>query len=93
MRKKILLVLHRIPYPPVGGDNITNFNTVKILNKYFDLDIVVVTYEDYSKEAEEFLKNHSISCKIFKYPLWKCKQNALKNITQFQTIPSKLFLF
>ncbi|ROL58419.1 glycosyltransferase [Bacteroidetes/Chlorobi group bacterium Naka2016] len=93
MRKKILLVLHRIPYPPVGGDNITNFNTVKILNKYFDLDIVVVTYEDYSKEAEEFLKNHSISCKIFKYPLWKCKQNALKTLLNFKPFQVNFFYF
>lgn len=93
MRKKILLVLHRIPFPPIGGDNITNTNIVKILNEHFDLDVVVITFEEYSNDAEDFLKHHSRSYKIFQYPRWRCNLGAFRTFYNFKPLQTNFFYF
>lgn len=91
MRKRILLLLHRIPFPAVGGDNVTNSNIVKILHQHFDLDVIVITYEDYSKEAEDFLNSHTRFFRIFKFPRWRFYLNAIR--TLFNMVPLQVNLF
>lgn len=90
-RKKILLILHRIPYPVIGGDNITNSNIIKILNKYFDLDVVVISYETYEPNAEEFLKSHTNSYKIFHFSKLRCVLKGLKTFLNFHPFQVNLF--
>ncbi|MGB9771751.1 MAG: glycosyltransferase [Candidatus Kapaibacteriota bacterium] len=93
MRKKVLLVLHRVPFPPIGGDSLTNYNLVRILYEHFDLDIVTVTYEDYTKEAEEFLEAHSRSSKIFKFHKNRFIINAIKSFFNFKPLQINFFYF
>ncbi|MCX7908430.1 MAG: glycosyltransferase [Ignavibacteria bacterium] len=93
MRKRILLVFHRIPYPPVGGDNLTNSNLVKILNQHFELDVIVVAFEKPTDEAIEFLKANTHSFKIFYYPKWRCILNSLRTIVNFKPLQVNFFYF
>jgi glycosyltransferase involved in cell wall biosynthesis len=63
--KKILLLTSRLPYPPIGGDKLKNFNLIKILSKYYKVYVIVITDEILDKESEEFLKNYTYYYKIF----------------------------
>lgn len=93
MRKKILLLLHRIPFPGVGGDNVTNSNIIKILHQHYDLDVFVITYEDYSPQAEEFLRSHTRSFRIFKFPPWRFFLNAIRTFLTIVPFQVNLFYF
>lgn len=66
MKKKLLFLASRIPYPLIGGDRIKNYHLIKILSKYFDLNLVIISNEELSKDGEDFLKEHTKSFKIFK---------------------------
>lgn len=42
-KKKVLLISSRLPYPPIGGDKLKNFNLLKILSKHYEVHLVTVT--------------------------------------------------
>ncbi len=90
-KKRILLILHRIPFPVIGGDNITNSNIIKILNKRYDLDVVIITYERYHPNSEEFLKLHTNSYKIFHLSKWRFMLNGLKTFINLRPFQINLF--
>jgi glycosyltransferase involved in cell wall biosynthesis len=93
MRQKVLLVLQRIPYPPIGGDNVTYTNLIKILGTQYDLDVVVVTNEESTQEAINFLEKYSHEYKIFKFPRWKFILNSLKTLVNFKPLQVNYFYF
>lgn len=68
MKKRILMVMPRVPYPPIGGDNIKNYHLLQILSKHFHIDLVIINYEDFQNECEEKLKPFVNTLKIFKFP-------------------------
>ncbi len=80
MKTKCLIILPRIPYPPVGGDKLKSYNFIKILNIIFDLTIVIVTDEKPDKESSIFLEEHSTNFKIFQYPKWRFYLNTIRSI-------------
>jgi len=63
--KKILLLTSRLPYPPVGGDKLKNFNLLKILSKYFDVYLVTVTSEVLDDETEKVLEKYTKEYRVF----------------------------
>ncbi len=63
--KKILLLTSRLPYPPIGGDRLKNFNLLKILFKYFDVYLVVVTNEKIDDETRKILGKYTKDYRIF----------------------------
>jgi glycosyltransferase involved in cell wall biosynthesis len=80
MKKKCLIILPRIPYPPIGGDKLKSFNFIKILNELYDLTILIVTEEKLDKESSLFLKSHSSNFKFFQYPKWRFYLNSIRSI-------------
>ncbi|GHY11852.1 glycosyltransferase [Vibrio cholerae] len=55
MKKKILFICSRIPYPPVGGDRAKNYNLLNKLKKSYDIHLVVITSEPVTYEAQTYL--------------------------------------
>jgi glycosyltransferase involved in cell wall biosynthesis len=63
--KKILLITSRLPYPPIGGDKLKNFNLLKILSKYYEVHLVTITNEQLDEETKKILEKYTRSYKIF----------------------------
>ena len=63
--KKILLITSRLPYPPVGGDKLKNYNLIKILSKNYKIYLVTVTNEKLDSKSKKFLDNYTTSYKVF----------------------------
>lgn len=72
------MVMPRVPYPPIGGDNIKNYNLLQILSNHYKIDLVVVHYEDLKSEYINQLQTLVDSLKIFKFPKLRFQLNALK---------------
>jgi glycosyltransferase involved in cell wall biosynthesis len=85
MRKKVLLITSRIPYPPIGGDKLKNFNLLKILSKHYDVYLVIVTDEELNLKSEEVLKNFTVNLKIFTKSKYKFYFNACRSL--FNQLP------
>ncbi len=66
MKKKCLIIIPGIPYPPTSGYRLKIFNLVKILNLNYDVDIVSISRHALSANQEKFIKSHSSNNKHFK---------------------------
>jgi glycosyltransferase involved in cell wall biosynthesis len=92
-RKKCLLILPRLPYPPVGGDKLKSYNLVKILHELYDLSIVIVSEEKLNLECTEFLEKNSIHYKLFIYPKWILYLNALRSLFTGNSLQVEFYYF
>ena len=54
-----------LPYPPVGGDKLKNYNLLKILSKHYEVHLVTVTNEKLDDKTREVLKQYTTSYKVF----------------------------
>ncbi|AEA34636.1 glycosyltransferase [Hippea maritima] len=63
--KKILLITSRLPYPPIGGDKLKNYNLIKILSKRYEVHLVTITSEKLGDKSKEFLKKYTTTYKVF----------------------------
>ncbi|MBW8686448.1 glycosyltransferase [Chitinophaga rhizophila] len=80
-KRKCLLLLSRIPYPPVGGDKLKSYHLIGILNKHYDLNVVIITDEKADNAAANaFLKEHTSGYKIFSFPKHRFYINALAGV-------------
>lgn len=78
MKKRILMVMPRVPYPAIGGDNIKNYHLLEILSKHFYIDLVIIHYEDLPNECEEKLSSFVTTLEIFKFPKIYFQMKMLK---------------
>ncbi|MCX7879744.1 MAG: glycosyltransferase family 4 protein [Ignavibacteria bacterium] len=83
----------RMPYPTIGGDRLKNYHLLKILKKYFEIDLIVLADEKYSEESEVFIKQHSSSYKIFYFPKYRLYLNALKSFLNRKPLQSNFYYF
>ena len=68
MKKKVLLISSRLPYPPIGGDKLKSYNLLKILASYYDVYLVIITDEILTDEIYKELKKHTKILKVFTKP-------------------------
>lgn len=80
MKKNVLIVMSRFPYPPIGGDRLKNYNLLKILIKHFDVHLVVATDEIVKEIYVKEINNFVTTQKIFKKRKWQTYFNALKSL-------------
>lgn len=66
MKKKCLIIIPGIPYPPIDGHKLKIFNIIKILSKHFELHIVTIASTGLSLEESSFIKSHSYRNAHFK---------------------------
>lgn len=64
--RKILMLTSRLPYPPISGATLKNYNLLKILSKYYEVHLVTVTNEKMDDETKKILEKYTTSCKVFK---------------------------
>lgn len=91
MKKKCLIIIPGIPYPPIDGHKLKIYNLILILSKYFDLHILTISKENISKEQKEFIENHSYLNKHFKLDMIKSLFRLSKSI--FSKIPFQVRYF
>ncbi|ACU58587.1 glycosyl transferase group 1 [Chitinophaga pinensis DSM 2588] len=93
-KRKCLLLLTRIPYPPVGGDKLKSYHLIKILNKHYDLNVIVITDESADNaDANQFLSTHSAAYKIFSFPKHRFYINALAGLLGKEPIQVAYYYF
>lgn len=66
MRKKGVIIIPGIPYPPINGHKLKIYNLIKILSKYMDLHVIIISKERLNKDAINFLNAHSYKFAHFK---------------------------
>lgn len=64
-RKSLLFITSRLPCPPIGGDRLRNYWTLKLLAKHFNVHLVSITEEPPQRDFLEWTKNIGIFYKIF----------------------------
>jgi len=65
MKKKILYLCHRIPYPPNKGDKIRSFNEIKYLSKSNTIDLITLADDPDDMKYEKNLKKYCRQVKVF----------------------------
>ncbi len=83
MKKKLLFISSRIPFPLVGGDKIRVFNSLQILSKRYDIELLYIDTEiirlDYKKELKKYCSKITPFV-VSKYEfLWNTLKGFLKN--------------
>ena len=91
--KKILLITNRLPYPPIGGDKLKNYNLIKILSKYYDVYLLTVTDEKLDNNSKKFLEKYTKYYKIFTKPKYKFFFNLFKSIFNKRPLQVNYFYF
>jgi glycosyltransferase involved in cell wall biosynthesis len=86
MSKKILLLLTRYPYPPLGGDKLKSYNLVKILSKNYNLKVIIITDEILTNEVKTFLVENTSSYAIYKKHKMLCVYHAFKGLFKKEPI-------
>lgn len=71
MKKKCLIIIPGIPYPPVDGHKLKIYNLILILSKYFDLHIITISRENLSDKQVKFINQNSYKSKHFKLNTFK----------------------
>lgn len=78
-KKNLLLIMSRLPYPPVGGDKLKSYNILKILSKHYNVYLVVITDEVLTSKIEDELKKWTVHLKVFTKKKYLCYFNTLKS--------------
>jgi len=76
MKKKILFLSSRLPYPPIGGDRLKNYWLLKTLSKHFMVNLVSITENEIPKDFYEWAKDIGLDYKVF----YKNKKNFFFNV-------------
>ena len=93
MKKNVLVVMSRFPYPPIGGDRLKNYNLLKLLSNHYQIHLVVITDEKvtdkYISEIDIFVNKQT----IFKKKKWQTHLNALKSLIFGEPIQAEYYYF
>lgn len=91
MKKKCLIIIPGIPYPPVDGHKLKIFNLILILSKYFDLHIITIARENLSNKQAKFIKENSYKSKHFKLNVFTSLFRLMGSI--FSQVPFQVKYF
>lgn len=91
MKKKCLIIIPGIPYPPVDGHKLKIYNLILILSKYFDLHIITISKESLSDKQAKFINQNSYKNKHFKLNTFKSLFRLIKAF--FSQIPFQVEYF
>jgi len=65
MRKTVLVVCSRFPYPPIGGDKLKSYNLIKILSNDYNVHLVSLIDRKFENDDYVFCNKYCIKYKIF----------------------------
>ena len=66
MKKKILIIIPGVPFPPINGHKLKIYNLIKILHKYFDLHLITISRGNLNKQERKFIQEYSYKNAHFK---------------------------
>ena len=91
--KKIIIFLHKFPYPPKDSTKLRIFECViKPLKELADLEFLIVTWENPKKEEINHLEQFG-NLNLFIYPRWRFILNALRGFFSFRPFQTEMFYF
>lgn len=91
MKKKCLIIIPGIPFPPVDGHKLKIYNFILILSKHFDLHIITISKENINSAQLQFVNEYSYQNKHFKLGVFGSIIRLLKSI--FSSIPFQVNYF
>jgi len=91
--KKIIIFLHKFPYPPKDSTKLRIFECViKGLKELADLEFLIVTWENPSKEDINYLKEFG-KINLFTHSKLRFVLNALRAFFNFRPFQTEMFYF
>ncbi|MEJ5273909.1 MAG: hypothetical protein WH035_07245, partial [Spirochaetota bacterium] len=91
--KKILIFLHKFPYPAKDSTKVRIFYAViESLKKIADLEFLIVTYEKPKKEDIEFLKKYG-EIHLFSFSKLRFILNAFRGFLTNRPFQTEMFYF
>jgi glycosyltransferase involved in cell wall biosynthesis len=91
--KKILIFLHKFPYPATDSTKIRIFYAViEYLKKIADLEFLIVTYEKPQKKDIEFLEKYG-KVYLFSFSKMRFILNAFRGFWTFRPFQTEMFYF
>ncbi|WP_069660391.1 glycosyltransferase [Arcticibacter eurypsychrophilus] len=91
MKKKCLIIIPGIPYPPVNGYKLKIYNLIKILFKHYDLHLIIISREVPNAIERKFLEDHSYKYAYFRIELISALLRVFISI--FSSIPFQVAYF
>lgn len=79
-KKSVLLIIPGVPYPPTDGHKLKVYELVKMLNKNFNLSLVVLTNKRLNEDETHFVNEHSINTKVFYFHKFFFVLNLVKSL-------------
>lgn len=58
MKRNVLFLAHRLPYPPDKGERVRAFHEIRALAEGFDVTVAALTHNAHDEAAAEELRNH-----------------------------------
>ncbi len=80
MKKILLIITSRFPFPPLGGDRLKTFNILKILSKTYDINLISLEDEKLEKNYEDFSNQYCQKYKIFIKSKYQSYFNLIKSL-------------
>ncbi len=82
----LLMLVHRIPYPPNKGDKIRSFNLMKALSEHYTLHLACFIDDPFDKQYINKLNQWCASVFCVSRPAWRAKLYALTGFVTNQAI-------
>ncbi|KOR31928.1 hypothetical protein TI05_10490 [Achromatium sp. WMS3] len=77
IKKNILVVTSRFPFPPIGGDKLKNYNLIKLLNNEYNIHFVSLIDRELNEDDLNFCEEYCTSYKVFKKSRFQSVVNLL----------------
>jgi glycosyltransferase involved in cell wall biosynthesis len=91
--KKIIIFLHKFPYPPKDSTKLRIFECViKSLKELAELEFLIVTWENPRKEDINYLEQFG-KINLFTYSKLRFVLNALRALFNFRPLQTEMFYF
>ena len=81
-KPKLLLLVHRIPYPPNKGDKIRSFNLLKMLSEHYSIYMGCFIDDPFDKQYVDTLSQWCESYCCLDKPKWQSNIRALSGFIQ-----------
>ncbi|MCL4405396.1 MAG: glycosyltransferase family 4 protein [Patescibacteria group bacterium] len=93
-KKKILVLLTRLPYPPVDGTRFKILNNIiQGLEPEFDLEFCIVTDDNVKESQTSYLRNNFGRLYLFRYAKWKFYLRALVSVFSNKPMQTGYYYF
>lgn len=89
--RRVLLLTHRVPYPPDRGDRIRSYNLLKLLSRKFEVALACVSDEEVTVEQRQVLSQLTGQLAIQRTNKLVGRARGLAALAQGQAVTPSLF--